>query len=181
MARKKLTTVIIDALDDIKARDIKLINVSKLTAMFEHIAVASADSTRQTRALARHVIEKVKEFGGTIYGQEGEDSGEWVLVDCGDVVVHIMQPAVRDHYRLEELWGEGKLEYPPKPRKAPAAAKPDTPVASRRGSAAASASAKKPPRKRVPAGSKTSTAATGKATVKRGTGKVAATRRRKDA
>ena len=125
MATKKLTTVVIDALEDIKARDIMLINVAKLTSVFDYIAVASADSSRQTRALANNVIDKVKEYGGWIYGTEGEQSGEWVLVDCGDVVVHIMQPAVREHYKLEELWGEGKLEFP-KPaaaRRKPATAK----------------------------------------------------------
>ena len=125
LATKKLTTVVIDALEDIKARDIMLINVAKLTSVFDYIAVASADSSRQTRALANNVIDKVKEYGGWIYGTEGEQSGEWVLVDCGDVVVHIMQPAVREHYKLEELWGEGKLEFP-KPavaRRKPATAK----------------------------------------------------------
>jgi ribosome-associated protein len=112
LATKNLTDVVIDALEDIKARDIKLINVSMLTSVFDYIAIASADSTRQTKALAKNVMDKVKESGGWIYGIEGEQSGEWVLVDCGDVVVHIMQPVMREHYKLEELWGEGKLEYP---------------------------------------------------------------------
>ena len=121
MATKKLTTIVIDALEDIKARDIKLINVSKLTSVFDYIAVASADSTRQTKALAKNVMDKVKEHGGWIYGIEGEQSGEWVLVDCGDIVVHIMQPAMRELYELEELWGEGSLEFP-KPKPVPKAA-----------------------------------------------------------
>ena len=118
MATKKLTTIVIDALEDIKARDIKLINVSKLTSVFDYIAIASADSTRQTKALARNVMDRVKEHGGWIYGIEGEQSGEWVLVDCGDIVVHIMQPAMRELYELEELWGEGSMEFP-KPKPAP--------------------------------------------------------------
>jgi ribosome-associated protein len=128
LATKKLTAVVIDALEDIKARDINLINVSKLTSVFDYIAVASADSTRQTKALARNVMDKVKEYGGWIYGIEGEQSGEWVLVDCGDVVVHIMQPAVREHYKLEELWSEGKLEFPKPaaPKRVPAAPKAST-------------------------------------------------------
>ena len=126
MATKKLTTIVIDALEDIKARDIKLINVSKLTSVFDYIAVASADSTRQTKALAKNVMDKVKEHGGWIYGIEGEQSGEWVLVDCGDIVVHIMQPAMRELYELEELWGEGSLEFP-KPKSVP---KPTVRVAS---------------------------------------------------
>lgn len=124
MANKKITAVVIDALEDIKARDIKLINVTKLTSVFDYLAIASADSNRQTKALAKNVMEKVREAGGWIYGTEGEGSGEWVLVDCGDVVVHIMQPAVREHYKLEELWGEGKLEFP-KPARAKASPKPD--------------------------------------------------------
>lgn len=122
MATKKLSAVVIDALEDIKARDIKLINVSKLTSVFDYIAIASADSSRQTKALAHNVIDKVKENGGWIYGIEGQDSGEWVLVDCGDIVVHVMQPAVREHYKLEEFWGEGKVEFPkPVPEKKRAA------------------------------------------------------------
>ena len=138
MATKKLTTIVIEALEDIKARDIKLINVSKLTSVFDYIAVASADSTRQTKALAKNVMDRVKENGGWIYGIEGEQSGEWVLVDCGDIVVHIMQPAMRELYELEELWGEGSLEFPkpipaPKPKpvvpkKVPAKAAPKTVV-----------------------------------------------------
>ena len=129
MATKKLSSIVIDALEDIKARDIKLINVARLTSVFDYIAIASAESTRQTKALAKNVMDKVKAAGGWIYGIEGEQSGEWVLVDCGDVVVHIMQPAVREHYKLEELWGEGKLEFPlPVVKKAvvkkPVAAKP---------------------------------------------------------
>ena len=136
MATKKLTTIVIDALEDIKARDIKLINVSKLTSVFDYIAIASADSTRQTKALAKNVMDRVKEHGGWIYGIEGEQSGEWVLVDCGDIVVHIMQPAMRELYELEELWGEGSMEFPkpkpaPKPKpvvraKSPAKATPKT-------------------------------------------------------
>ena len=130
MATKKLTAIVIDALEDIKARDIRLVNVSKLTSVFDYIAIASADSSRQTKALAKNVFDKVKESGGWIYGIEGEQTGEWVLVDCGDVVVHIMQPAVREHYKLEELWSEGTLEFPkpaaPKRKMAAAAALPKT-------------------------------------------------------
>ncbi|PKO79231.1 MAG: ribosome silencing factor [Betaproteobacteria bacterium HGW-Betaproteobacteria-13] len=75
-----------------------------LTAQFERIVVASGESNRQTRALARNVQNKVKEAGGEVIGVEGEETGEWVLVDLGDVVVHIMQPAIRSHYNIEELW-----------------------------------------------------------------------------
>ncbi|MBI3525276.1 MAG: ribosome silencing factor [Betaproteobacteria bacterium] len=100
----KLQKIVIAALEDIKARDIEIINTTKLTSLFERIVVASADSTRQVKALARHVHDKVKEAGGEVIGVEGEDSGEWVLVDLGGIVVHVMQPAVRVHYNLEELW-----------------------------------------------------------------------------
>jgi ribosome-associated protein len=101
---RKLQKLAVTALEDIKAKDIEVINTSKLTAMFDKIIVATGDSNRQVNALARSVHDKVKEAGGDIVGMEGEDGGEWVLVDLGDIVVHIMQPAVRAHYNLEELW-----------------------------------------------------------------------------
>ena len=112
---KKLTTLskkklVISALEDIKARDIQAIDVRKVTSIFDWIIVASADSARQTKALARHVHETLKDAGSAIVGTEGEDSGEWILVDAGDVVAHVMQPAVREYYNLEELWGEGKFD-----------------------------------------------------------------------
>lgn len=104
MNTSKLEKIVVAALEDIKAHDIEVINTAKLTAQFERIVVASGDSNRQTRALARHVQDKVKEAGGEVLGIEGEETGEWVLVDLGDVIVHIMQPAIRSHYNLEELW-----------------------------------------------------------------------------
>jgi len=107
LAKKKL---VIAALEDIKAHDIQAIDVRKLTSMFDWIVVASADSARQTKALARNVQESLREAGAVIIGVEGEGSGDWVLVDAGDIVAHVMQPAVRDYYNLEELWGDGKFE-----------------------------------------------------------------------
>jgi ribosome-associated protein len=112
---KKLTTLgkkklVISALEDIKARDILAIDVRKVTSIFDWIIVASADSARQSKALARHVRTSLKDAGSAIIGTEGEDSGDWILVDAGDVVAHVMQPAVRDYYNLEELWGEGKFD-----------------------------------------------------------------------
>lgn len=101
---KKLQKIAVEALEDIKGRDIEVINTTKLTAMFDSIIVASGDSNRQVKALARSVHDKVKEAGGEVMSVEGEDSGEWVLVDLGAIVVHIMQPAVRAYYNLEELW-----------------------------------------------------------------------------
>lgn len=112
---KKLTTLgkkklVISALEDIKAHDIQAIDVRKVTSIFDWIIVASADSARQTKALARHVLERLKESGSPIVGTEGEESGEWILVDAGDVVAHVMQPAVREYYNLEELWSEGRFD-----------------------------------------------------------------------
>ena len=101
---RKLQKIVVAALEDIKAHDIEVINTTKLTSLFDRIVIASADSARQTKALARHVQDRAKEAGGDIVGVEGEESGDWVLVDLGDIVVHIMQPAVRSYYNLEELW-----------------------------------------------------------------------------
>jgi ribosome-associated protein len=101
---RKLQKIAVTALEDVKAKDIEVINTTRLTSMFDRIIVASGDSTRQVKALARGVHDKVKAAGGNIVGIEGEDGGEWVLVDLGDIVVHVMQPAVRDYYAIEELW-----------------------------------------------------------------------------
>jgi ribosome-associated protein len=101
---RKLQKIAVTALEDVKAKDIEVINTTKLTALFDRIIVASGDSNRQVKALARNVYDKVKEAGGEVYGIEGEDGGEWVLVDLGDIVIHVMQPAVRAYYNLEELW-----------------------------------------------------------------------------
>jgi ribosome-associated protein len=101
---RKLQKVVVDALEDVKAIDIQVISVTKLTSLFDRVIIASGSSNRQTRALANHVQVKVKEAGGEVLSIEGEETGEWVLVDLGDVVVHVMQPAVRAYYNLEELW-----------------------------------------------------------------------------
>ena len=108
---RKLQKAAIAALEDIKAREIEAFDVTHLTTMFDRVIIASADSARQLKALASNVQERAKEIGGRVYGVEGEDGGDWVLIDLGDIVIHIMQPAVRTHYNLEELWGQ------PKPRK----------------------------------------------------------------
>ena len=104
MNSEKLVNTIVDALEDIKAYDIDIIDVSKITSMFEYIIIATADSTRQTKSLANNVQEKVKAAGGKVYSVEGEQTGEWLLVDVGDVIVHIMLPAAREHYNLKALW-----------------------------------------------------------------------------
>jgi ribosome-associated protein len=104
MTLKKLQKIAVSALEDIKARDITVLDVRKLTTLYDSLIIASADSNRQVNALAQHVRDELKNAGATIIGVEGEESGEWVLVDAGDIVVHIMQPAVRAYYNLEELW-----------------------------------------------------------------------------
>lgn len=108
---KKLQTLVYEALEDVKAQDIQIFDTTEITSLFDRVAVASGTSNRQTKALAASVRDKVKENGGNIVGMEGEATGEWVLVDLGDMVVHIMQPAIRAYYRLEELWGEKEVKF----------------------------------------------------------------------
>jgi ribosome-associated protein len=116
MDLRKLQTIVVTALEDIKARDIEVINTTKLTSLFDRMIIASADSTRQVKALARNVHDKVKEAGGEVLSIEGEETGEWVLVDLGTIVVHVMQPSVRSYYNLEELWQtKAKKSLPPNP------------------------------------------------------------------
>ena len=101
---RKLQKIVVSALEDIKGKDIEVINTTKLTSMFDRLIIATGDSNRQVKSLARNVQDKVREAGGEIVSTEGEDAGEWVLVDLGDIVVHVMQPAIRAYYNLEELW-----------------------------------------------------------------------------
>jgi ribosome-associated protein len=104
MRLDKLAGAAVEALEDIKGRDIVVLDVRKMTSMFDRIIIVTADSTRQGKALSNHLREKMKSLGATVNGVEGEAAGEWVLVDLGPVVVHIMLPAVRKYYNLEELW-----------------------------------------------------------------------------
>jgi ribosome-associated protein len=126
MDLRKKQRAVVDALEDIKGRDIVVYNTAAMPSMFERVVIASGDSTRQVKALSDHVRDKLEALGARVYGVEGEANGEWVLVDFGDVVVHIMHPAARDFYNLEEVWG-GKpvrLKPPAKPaRSARGAAK----------------------------------------------------------
>jgi ribosome-associated protein len=122
---RKKQRVVVEALEDIKGKDILVYNTARMPSMFERVVIASGDSNRQVRALADNVQEKIKENGAKVYGVEGEKTGEWVLVDLGDVVVHIMHPTVRDFYNLEEVWG-GK---PVQVKKAPAKKKKPKPRA----------------------------------------------------
>ena len=106
--------LVVEALEDVKGYDIVVFDTAKLPTMFERVVIASGTSHTQVKALADRVREKVKESGGRVYGVEGEKGGEWLLVDLGEIVVHVMHPTVRDFYNLEEVWGgkEVKLKKP---------------------------------------------------------------------
>jgi ribosome-associated protein len=140
---RKLQRAIVDGLEDVKAHDIVVLNTEHLSPLFERVIIASGTSNRQTRALAASVRDSVKSKGLQVMRTEGEDNGEWIIVDCGAAVAHIMQPAIRDYYHLEEIWGgkpvrmkiDGepralvKAEAPPAmPAKKPAAKKAAAPA-----------------------------------------------------
>ena len=103
---QKLQRVIVDGLEDVKAQDIKVFDTEHLSALFERVIVASGTSNRQTKALAASVSDAVREAGFPKPRLEGQANGEWIIVDCGQAVVHVMQPIIRQYYNLEELWGE---------------------------------------------------------------------------
>ncbi len=103
---QKLQRTIVDALEDIKAQDIRVFNTEHLSPLFERVVVASGTSNRQTKALAASVRDKLRDAGFGKPRIEGEENGEWIIVDCGPAVVHVMQPAIRQYYNLEEIWGD---------------------------------------------------------------------------
>ena len=103
---RKLQRAIVDGLEDVKAHDIAVFNTEALSPLFERVIIATGASNRQTKALASSVRDKVRERGLKVLRTEGEDNGEWIIVDCGAAVAHIMQPSIREYYRLEELWGD---------------------------------------------------------------------------
>ena len=123
--------LVVEALEDVKGYDIQVFNTARLPSMFERVVIATGTSNTQVRALADPVQERVREQGSRVYGVEGESSGEWVLVDLGDVVVHIMHPTVREFYNLEEIWGgkpvRKKSEIKPPKKKAKAKARAKAP------------------------------------------------------
>jgi ribosome-associated protein len=102
---RKLQRAIVDGLEDVKAQNIVVFNTEHLSALFERVIIASGTSNRQTKALAASVRDSVKSRGMQVMATEGEDNGEWIIVDCGAAVVHIMQPSIREYYHLEEIWG----------------------------------------------------------------------------
>jgi ribosome-associated protein len=159
---QKLQRSVVDALEDVKAQDLVVFDTEHLSSLFERVIVASGTSNRQTKALAASVRDKVRAAGFPKPRIEGEDNGEWIIVDCGAVVAHIMQPNIRQYYNLEEIWGEKPVRLKfgaPKP----AAPAPKEPVAkksaakkpaAKKASAFKTASAKTAPAKTAPAAAK---------------------------
>jgi ribosome-associated protein len=150
---RKLQRAIVDGLEDVKAHDIRVFNTEHLSPLFERVIVASGTSNRQTKALASSVRETVKSRGLAMPRMEGEDNGEWIIVDCGAAVAHIMQPAIRQYYNLEEIWGEKAVKMKsaaPFKAKAAAPAKKATTAAKKKPAAKEVAAAKKAPSKKTP-------------------------------
>ncbi len=176
MNLEQLQNTVIDALEDVKGQNIQVFNAQPMTSMFDRVVIVSGTSNRQTRALAKNLHDKVKQAGGNVYGAEGEETGEWVLVDLGDIIVHIMQPTIREYYRLEEIWGKHPIDWEaeraaakakaaprrkatakkpltkvPEPVKKPAAKKAATKTPAAKKPAAKKAASKKPDAKKAPA------------------------------
>ena len=105
MELRKLQRVIVDALEDVKSQDIRVFDTSGLSDLFDRVVIATGSSNRQTRSLALSVQQDVEANGGEVISIEGLETGEWVLVDCGDIIVHILQPMLRAYYQLEGMWG----------------------------------------------------------------------------
>ncbi|MCW5657573.1 MAG: ribosome silencing factor [Burkholderiaceae bacterium] len=154
---RKLQRAIVDGLEDVKAQNIAVFNTEHLSPLFERVIVASGTSNRQTKALASSVRETVKSRGLPVLSVEGADNGEWIIVDCGAAVAHIMQPAIRDYYRLEEIWGDKpvrmKLDGGPWPAAMPPPAQKAA-TAARRAAPAPRASAVNAVAQNRPAGKK---------------------------
>jgi len=118
---RKKQRAVVDALEDIKGKDIVVFNTERLSPIFERVVIASGDSSRQVKSLADNVAVELKKLGCKVYGIEGAETGEWVLVDLGDVVVHVMHPTIRSYYNLEEIWGGKEVRLKKAaPRESPA-------------------------------------------------------------
>ena len=157
LSLQDLQNVVLNALEDIKGQNILVFDAQPLTSLFDRVIIASGTSNRQTRALAKNLHDKVKQSGGDVYGTEGEETGEWVLVDLGDIIVHIMQPAIRDYYRLEEIWGKHPIDWQAEralalqktaPRRKPTVKKPLSEKTPAKKAPAKKAAAKKSPAKK---------------------------------
>ena len=182
---RKLQRVIVDGLEDVKAQNIVVFNTEHLSPLFERVIVASGTSNRQTKSLAASVRDAVKAAGEPSPRTEGESNGEWIIVDCGAAVVHVMQPAIREYYHLEELWGDKPVRMkvagavPTRLVKAAAptkAARPAKPVSTTK---TRSAPAKRAaPRKAVPAKRVLRTAGVKKAAAKKAPSRAGTSARR---
>ena len=161
---QKLQRTIVDSLEDVKAQDIQVFNTEHLSPLFERVVIACGTSNRQTKALAANVRDDVRDAGFGKPRIEGEENGEWIIVDCGPVVVHIMQPTIRQYYHLEEIWGDKPVRLKlgaakPQPNPKPVAVPKEVPKKTARKtasktvakSAAKSTAAKKPPAKKTAA------------------------------
>src|SRR3954464_3420988 len=179
---QKLQRAIIDGLEDVKAQDIQVFNTEHLSPLFERVIVASGTSNRQTKALAASVRDAVREAGYPKPRIEGEENGEWIIVDCGAAVAHIMQPAIRNYYHLEEIWGEKPVRVkfgapapmkaaPPKPAAKPAGKTAGKKTAAKTGGAGANQAPAKRAAAKAPAKAPAKTAA--KSTAKTAAGKAA--------
>jgi ribosome-associated protein len=129
---QKLQRTIVDSLEDVKAQDIQVFNTEHLSPLFERVVIACGTSNRQTKALAANVRDDVRDAGFGKPRIEGEENGEWIIVDCGPVVVHIMQPTIRQYYHLEEIWGDKPVRLKlgaakPQPTPKPVAAPKEVP------------------------------------------------------
>jgi ribosome-associated protein len=184
---QKLQRAIVDGLEDVKGHDIQVFNTEHLSPLFERVIVASGTSNRQTKALASSVVDAVREAGFPKPRIEGQENGEWIIVDCGAAVAHIMQPTIRQYYHLEEIWGDKPVRLrlgapqPAAPARSAAPAAHKEPTSLRRSSAVKSAAraadreaaaAKKAPAKK--AGGKTAAGKTAARSGARPAGKTAA-------
>ena len=155
---QKLQRIVVDSLEDVKAQDIAVFNTEHLSPLFERVIIASGTSNRQTKALAANVRDDVRDGGFCKPRIEGEENGEWIIVDCGSVVVHIMQPAIRLYYHLEEIWGDKPVRIKlgaPQPKPVPKAVELPEPVAKK--------PARKPAVKTAPGRAKTASKTSGTA------------------
>jgi ribosome-associated protein len=167
---QKLQRAVVDSLEDVKAQDLVVFDTEHISSLFERVIIASGTSNRQTKALAASVRDKVREAGFPKPRIEGEDNGEWIIVDCGAVVVHIMQPTIRQYYNLEEIWGEKPVRSKlgaAKPTPAKKVSKPASAPAKKTSRSASGTAAKKSAPKKTTATKTTAKKAPAKKTVSR--------------
>lgn len=148
---RKLQRAIVDGLEDVKAQNIVVFNTEHLSPLFERVIIASGTSNRQTKALASSVRETVKGRGMQVMRTEGEDNGEWIIVDCGAAVVHVMQPAIRDYYHLEEIWGDKPVKLKISSGEVKLVKASEEPAPAKKTAKTAAKTASKAPAKQAPA------------------------------